>query len=584
MVSVFESILNKLDDNKILGRVLETLFIVSIVALAFCGSFRGLDVTDSTYSLSNFMFLDRLDGMWFYSTFYANLMGRLFLMLPGGQTLIGIKLYSSIIKCLLAFSSYFFFSKCVKLSRLFKYLGVISALGLCWCPETIMYNYMSYLFFFLGAAFLYEGLEKENIKYLVAAGFFLGSNVFVRLPNIIEAGLIVVLWADSVLKKDDFKKALNKTLWCIAGYAFSFIPAIIAMLATRGIGAYFQGIMEMLGMSSKAQGYGPVEMVMQIIRSFLYAKKDIFILFFVLLVNVMFSQVLKKNKKSENISIVFAIITAILIVVRFYRNGVFTTSYNRYDSFFGIGRIMLLFAYLYMVTVVFRKDRSVSEKRLAIMAVMIGLITPLGTNNEVYANLNNMFFILPVMWYFVGKDIFERRVLESAGIILSILLALLAVQSVLFGSTFSFRDGIDEPMTAKAYGNTTVNGIRTTQANADNIAGISAFWLDNGLENGQVLLYGDVSGMAFILKTPVAISTAWPSLASFAEEKFETEMAGLEDKCETPTVLLDNKEYNALMKESLNNKQIILKNFLENNNYTIAYQNEKFAVLLADEQ
>lgn len=585
MISKVETFVNKFEKNKrfIVGFDIVAVFIIAF--MSFCKVGKGLDITDSTYSLTNFMFLDRLDGMWLYSTFYANLLGRLFILLPGGATLIGIRCYTSFIKFILALLAYFFFAGKVNFNRFACLFGVVTSLGLCWCPETILYNYLSYLLFFAGAAFLYLGLAKEKTVYLVVAGLCLGSNVFVRLPNVVEAGLIVVLWIDSAVKKEKFSKAFSKTMWCILGYVVSFIPAAVLVMINGGIGAYISGITEMLGMSSEAQGYGPLETVLLIIRSFLAVKSGVAITLLVIFVTTIWVYTVRKVKNTfEPAAVILVITAAVLLVVKLYRNGFFTTAYNTYGSFFGLGRIIVFMIYLYMVFCFFRGETTPDEKRLAVMVVVIGLITPLGTNNELYSVLNNMFFALPVAWHFATKDIAKKKLFECTGIVLSVLLIALMFQSTMFCVTYTFRDGIEAPLEVKAYGNENVNGTLTTAENAVSIAGISEFWQANRLREGEVLLYGDVSGMSYILNTPFAISTAWPSLYSFSESKFEGDMNKLKSSGSTPAVLMTNREFNELFEESLNHKQEILKEFLENRNYTIAYQNDKFTVLLANRQ
>lgn len=568
--------------NRKLLVILNAPFIFMLVFLAFNGSFRGVDVTDSTYSLSNFVFLDRLDGMWLYSTFYANLLGKLFTLLPGGTTLLGMKLYTALVKLTLAVASYIFFIKSIGAKHYISFIGVIGALGLCWCPDTILYNYLTYLFFFAGAAFLYKALEQDEKVYFVIAGFMLGSNVFVRLPNVIEAGLIVVLWADSIFRKDKFITALNKTLWCMLGYVISFIPAIILIMFNGGLKAYLSGVTEMFGMSSSASGYGPVEMVLQILRSFWFVREYIAISI-AAIVFVTAAWIITR-KKSEAISTVLCIPVSALLLIKLYRNGMFTRNYGTYGAFFGIGKIVVFIIYLYMLIVLFRKDRGIADKRLAMMAVMICIITPLGTNNELYSVLNNMFFSLPTMCFLLTKDIKEKNAFKCFGYVSSVLILVLSIQGVLFGLNFSFRDGFDDKMDVKAYGNEVINGVYTTSENARRLADLSAFWQESDLDNGEVLLYGDVSGMGFILNTPIAISTAWPSLESFSEDKFRQDIGALTSKGTTPTVLISNTEYELLHSNNLNIKQEILKNFLETNYYNNTYQDDYFTVLTASAQ
>ena len=52
---------------------------------------QGVDVSDSTYSFSNFLFFERMEGMWVVSTYVSNVVGWLFTKLPFGTTILGLK-------------------------------------------------------------------------------------------------------------------------------------------------------------------------------------------------------------------------------------------------------------------------------------------------------------------------------------------------------------------------------------------------------------------------------------------------------------------------------------------------------------
>ena len=51
---------------------------------------QGVDVSDSTYSFSNFLFFGNMEGMWVVSTFVSNVLGWLLTKLPLGTTILGL--------------------------------------------------------------------------------------------------------------------------------------------------------------------------------------------------------------------------------------------------------------------------------------------------------------------------------------------------------------------------------------------------------------------------------------------------------------------------------------------------------------
>ena len=64
----------------------------------------GLDLWDTGYNYGNFRFLGEgyLDPMWFFSTYLANVTGHFLTLLPFGDTLIGMNVYTGLQVSILA--------------------------------------------------------------------------------------------------------------------------------------------------------------------------------------------------------------------------------------------------------------------------------------------------------------------------------------------------------------------------------------------------------------------------------------------------------------------------------------------------
>ena len=149
----------------------------------------------------------------------------------------------------------------------------------------------------------------------------------------------------------------------------------------------------------------------------------------------------------------------------------------------------------------------------------------------------------------------------------------------------SFRDGLDGRMVCSVDNNPVVKGMKTSEPNAKCLEELFDLWDDKDLGGSKVLLYGNVSGLGFYLNAEPAISTAWPSLASFSTEKFENDMktldAFMKEKGEpAPIVIIGQEEIPGLLSTEPVRKQEILKEFLVDNNYSVEYDNERFSVYL----
>ena len=258
----------KLDSKTLYYGAIAVLFLY-----AFRNVYQGIDVTDTGYHFSNFLYMSEMDPMWIFSTYLASILGHVFTLLPGGNTLLGINIYTAIIPALLGACAFAFFVKVMKSGVLESFVGVLVALSLCWCPTTCLYNYMTYLFFGLGAMFLYKGLVSDEKWHLMIAGVCLGLNVMVRFPNIAEAALILVVWYTCYLNKRKFKEYLQKTGWCLLGYILGIGVVLLQIQFKYGIGEYVNGILRLFGMTDSASDYTAYSMVYNIIKAYLFSAK-----------------------------------------------------------------------------------------------------------------------------------------------------------------------------------------------------------------------------------------------------------------------------------------------------------------------
>lgn len=575
--------LNKIRFSKAVKLATDICFPALIVLMALVKVNKGLDITDSSYSCTNFLFTDRLDGMWYYSTFYANLCGHFFASLPGGSTFIGLNAYTGLTKVLLALVAYYFFTKSVKVEKELVFLGVLVSVALCWCPTTILYNYLTYLLLFVGMMLLYRGLTEEKKGLLIAAGVALGSNFFVRLPNVVEAGIIIALWGYAIFTHKTFKQTLFETLWCMLGYVLAFIPGCILIACTRGFKAYFTGINELFGMTSESTSYSARAMVESIIRQYIqtwqWTETAVFMLLLCLLAFLVFP------KGKTWLRYVCATIISCGFIILLYYKGLFPLNFHWFEPVYRYGAMLLTFIIVTFVIVVFRYKNTPEERLLALLGLLAIAITPIGSNNDIYSNLNNFFFVLPVFLYLIVRFINSKEYFRGVRYSLCILFAVYVLLSVKFGATYVFRDGLKEPMDTYVTNNPSMAHMKTTATNAKALTELNEIWQEKELSDRSTLLYGNVCGLGFYMDTPVALSTAWPSLASFSTDKFEKEMKALSlevasGKVTPPSIVIGNEEFETWGTEEGTKKQEILNDFLEGFEYSEIYSNEVLTVYL----
>lgn len=583
---LFEAI-NRFRKNKLYVLISEIVFIGLIVIMAFVKVNKGLDITDSSYSLSNFVNIHKLDSMWYFSTFYSNLLGRIFTVLPMGKTMLGLNFYTGLVKLAIALVAYFFFTKEVKVSRELTFIGVLVSVALCWCPTTILYNYLTYLFFFLGCMFLYKGAVRSSRRYLILAGAALGSNFFVRLPNICEVALIAALWIYEIAKREKFFEVFKKTLYCMLGYAAGLAPGILLIGVHRGYKEYVKGISELFSMTDESASYSPVEMVLSVLRQYIETWKWTEIAVFALIVALLAFLVLPGTLSW--LRYVLATVSTLGFGFLLYKKGLFDLNFHWFGPVYRFGALILSIAIVWLLFVLCHKKTPAEERLLSAIALIVIAITPLGSNNDIYSNLNNMFFVLPVVLYLVVRFVDTNEYFQGVRYAYFCLILAFSLLSTVFGVTYVFRDGLDAKMDTFVTGNERMKGMKTTAHNAKNLTELNDFWKENNLSEGKVLLFGDVCGLGFYLDTDVAISTAWPNLPSFSIDKFEKEMKDLSiritEKGEAyPSVIVQDESGDGMHMPGAQKKKEILNEFLDKNGYEVVYSNDVLKVYLTNKK
>ena len=291
--------------------VIKGICVVLLLLYPMINVMNGLSSGDTTYSPGNFLFHESMNGTWIVATYLANALGHLITCLPGGSTLLGMNIYTSLLVGATAVTVFCVMSPKFGVAAVF--MGEVIAIGLCWCPTTILYNYLTYFLMTAGVLLVYSAVAPEDIKdlekssaakkaisesakrqaepegddtgtrsgrgitknelMLAIAGFILGSNVITRLPNVTEAVFILVVWLAGFLKKDKFRRIAIQTLCCIAGYAIGFGIWFAVICIRFGTGAYGDMIHALFAMTDTAQDYKPLAMVEAFLSDYIYAAK-----------------------------------------------------------------------------------------------------------------------------------------------------------------------------------------------------------------------------------------------------------------------------------------------------------------------
>lgn len=567
---------------------------------------QGVDLTDTGYSLGNYRFFGQVSGVWTLLTFLSNVVGFLFTKLPLGETMLGMKLYCSLLVSAAALLGYRFFK--TKMPAYLAFLGELAAIGFCWCPTVILYNYLTYLLFLLGAILVFRGLAGCRPACLAAAGVLLGINGLVRFPNnVLECTLILAVWYYGALKKKSFKQIAKETGLCVAGYLAALLALIGVICVIYGGNAFGNMITGVFGMAEDASDYTLGEMILAILDAYFHGFRWMLYMIICILPGIPFL-VIKKEYFPGARKAVYCICIPVLFFI-LGRWGMFNFKYFQKEAALQWGAVFLLVAFGVTLWMLSTKMLDDEWRLIGCIALIVILITPLGSNNHIWPVLNNLFFIVPVVFWMVYRFARWGRIyLDTTGKVplfpmkamVSGILVAFFVQAVGIGFCYVFLDGeTGQERTYKVTGNPVLKGMRTNEMNAETLEEISAFMTENKseYEGKKLILYGNIPGLAYYLDRAPAIYTTWAdlntsSLSQLKEELTDMSYSKEPEGAKRPLVILTPKlsAYLSGNQDAMvfwgtdekacegDEKLKAIWDFMEDNNYIEVFSNEAFTV------
>ncbi len=581
------------------------LFPVLLILFPLLKANQGIDLTDTGYSLGNYRFFGQIGGVWTFLTFLSNVSGFVLTKLPMGGTMLGMKVYTSLLVSLMALLGYRFFK--TKMPAWLAFAGEMAAIGFCWCPTVILYNYLTYFLFLMGAILLFRGLAGGRQACLLAAGILLGLNAFVRFPgNVLETGLIVAVWYYGALKKKEFKAIARETGICIAGYLAAFLSMLGILSVSYGTDTLGTMIAGVFGMAGSASDYTPGEMLLAILDAYFHGFQWMFYMIICILPGVPFL-IIRKERFLRLRKVIYCVCIPVLFWV-LGRWGMYNFRYYQKESALQWGVVFLLTAIAQTIWMLFTRMLDNEWRLIGCIALIMILITPLGSNNHIWPVLNNLFFIAPVVFWMVYRlarwgrtylDRTEKVPLFPVKAMLSGMLIAFFVQALGLGCHYVFLDGeTGEERIYKVAGNGVLQGIYTSEMNAETLEEISGFMTENNAEytDKKLILYGNIPGLAYYLDKPPAIYTTWADLNtnSFGQLKEELDQisVSINNYAERPLVIVTTglaaylsgdenaMEWWGIDAESLagDEKLGAIQEFMKDGAYRQVFANEAFVI------
>ena len=586
------------------AQIINALFIAVLALYPMRHVNIGLDLWDTGYNYSNFEYMGpgSMDSMWLFSTYLSTALGHLFTLLPFGKTLIGMNVYTALLPAGTAVISFIFCTRKLEMDPIPVFLGEMISLSLCWCPTSLIYNFLTYLFMHLALIFMYMGMSDDRLPFMAVPGALIGLNVFVRFSNLPEIIFIIAIWAYGVvcvLRKrkevrpafsDELKKAAVRTLVFLGGY-IAAIAIMLGFIGIRyGIGEYISGIKRLFDIPRLSYHYSSKEMLASVIFGYLRNTKWVLALLAFAAVSGLFAFLAGRAGAREKKSVsavmwVLCLMTSVSSVAFLFLTGFFSGRSTDGASLEIPGTVLTYLMMLLGVYVIFAgfKDFSEKDKLLAGLVILLILVTPIGSNNGIVLTFNNLFIALP--WFICTCfKAFGKPVMAAAGSVIAAFCAVCFVRFAIFGANYVFVDAqpavnadhrVDAPATLK--------GVRMSEERAEAVSGLYEYVSEKDLYGkSEIITYGFIPSLSFYLQMPPAFNS-WPDLESYSEDVMRKDVGEYiriadNGNGELPLIVVssDYSEYMASTEMTGNGKLDVIKELLWAGEYTSEYKNEMF--------
>ncbi len=607
------------------------LFVVCMLPIG-----RGVDVSDTMYSLSSDVLFPKAQGSWnlFMAYYLANFTGYLFTLLPFGHTLIGMNFYTSLVVYGSALLVYFHFGKRKEISYPVLFVSELIAVCYRWCPTTVLYNFLSYFLWIIVIILLRKALideknmatceidadktgaarkEKSSLSRCFAAGVILGVAVMVKFTNITAAILILLVLYNAFLTKEKAANLWKKAGFCVAGFAAGFGVLFFVMEIVYGSGTYMDMIRFLFGMTDTATDYQASSMLSDIAKYYLQVFPFLAGILVAVLAGVIFlivagkldqkqKAVSQENAQKEGLytraaRVIYVLCIPVLMRL-YYGRGLFGTNYQDTFAIIFLGTLLVLFIALLCVWTMIRKKAQRVDKLDALLVLLLIFITPLGSNNGVYPLMDNLFLIVPLGISLLIKVAVKTPVSKAVQMpVITMFIAfftLMLIQGVQFYSTFTFKgQDAGQICDTKITDVDVLTGMKTNDARSKILSDtlIHANEIVDKTSERKLFTFGDIPGFFFLLDDvqPV-LTTTWPDLDSYEITYFEEELSEetkriKEENCEKPVIILSKKNTNSQESEEvfseevkINKKEQLVKEFMDSLEYVMMFENERYEI------
>lgn len=561
---------------------IKIVYIVLIFLYPLIHCWWGLDLTDSGYNIVNFMQFPKIGSFYVLSSWLSNACGCLFMILPGGGSLLGLKIYCSLIVSIVATASYVYLSRFISCHIVF--IGILMTLFMGWCPYLSIYHYLAYLLLDLGIILLYEGLIRDKYYFIILSATCFSLNCIACFSQATDCIMFLLIVAYMFIYK---KNIIKKSIVFIGTYICLIVGFLIVFEIIYGWGTSFRIIHDLVTLSNNDASYSVFSLFTKPYMP--YIKTAVKLVPFIMVALVGHFAEKRMPAKMLKISIYILEILAVVAgwIVYYFLEWFFFDS-SKVESIVMFGFMLVDIAIIISVYVLLNKRFDKAKRLYAFAILLIIFISPMTGNNYVLMLFSNMFLIIPFEIDEIIKAIKPLRG-KSAGIVFVAYISVIVACLAFWGIFYTYRDAVFLSKEAREVNKVPrLEGIYTLNDRAEEIEKIYDFAENNGCLGRQLIVYGDSPMLIYILQGESALSTGWVTLTSYSNDTFSGELKEL-DCTDLPMVIMETNSIfgnctieEILARDNISDKAYILAEFLNDNGYEEVYHNNRYMICLCE--
>ena len=566
-----------------------------LALLPYAKLFFGAEMTYSGYSIANFINFSDDRAFWSLQTYGANALGRLFMMLPGGTSYIGIRAYCTFVISALNLMLFF---ELIKEYHIFPvYLGLLISNFMMWAPSVMLDYYLSY--FLLAATVLLaaSGLKHGLRSRMFASGAMLGLCVFVRFSNVMAVLLVFPLLYYDFLCAKRVRSALKDVCFCSLGFFTGIAFVYTLTVITNGPDAFSRMLGSLRSIADAEYGYSISDMLMTFPAAIYRYYLWVLLVCGAIFISIVLSYVDSSKKELNAIATFLSVFLTVFVIYILFRMKflqVFSTDYSEFKAVDIFVLSSLILSTLFALIDIWSQRSNYMHKFLAMIVLVMIFVIPIGYNTGLASYQSAMILFYPLSLGILWDKMITRTSFRVSlfGIknatqnymgrigIGAVMIAVTLFQSFFFFANFSYgTPGLKELNAKISYG--PLKGTYETRINANTIDGLYLYFEEEGLKGSDIITWGDIPLMTYALECKSAFSTAWPDLDEYTETAFRRELSEMDKP-----VIVVNKHYaggdplNPVV-WTYSEKAEYLAKFMIDKDYDIRYENDIFRVYLA---